>query len=141
MAENTQDQTQYANPETGEVPIAPKPDTFSGAPVTWGTPEMYNRPAAPPSPGITPDQLAAMGVPSNPYPAPEPPPPSPATLALLAAANQGAPPNTPLSQTGYAGQQIGSAESRKGTIAREAENLSKGQEEIMRINREAEAEQ
>ncbi len=119
MAEDKSTQTQFANPDTGEVPIA--------APVTWGTPDMYR--------SASPDAL-----PQAPEP-PPPPPPSPATLALAAAGSAAAPPNTPLSQTGYAGQQIGSAEARKDTIEREANNLSRGQEEIMRINREAEAEQ
>ncbi len=126
MAGNTQDQTQYAS-DNGDVPIASKGD------ITRENP-------------FPPSNYSGGMERANPYGGPDiqpppPPPPSPATQALAAAGSAAAPPNTPLSTSGYAGQQIGSAEARKDTIEREANNLSKGQEDIARINREAEAEQ
>ncbi len=54
----------------------------------------------------------------------------------------GTPGTSPISNTNYDKYRIqGSAENRKETVASEATNLSHGQDEIARINREAEAEQ
>jgi len=117
------------------------------APVTWGTPEMYNKPADITRENPYPPSNYSGGMErANPYGGPDiqppaPPPPSPATQALDAAANREAPSTKPLSGTDYVKQEIGSAENRKDTVIREANNLSKGQEDIARINREAEAEQ
>lgn len=120
MASNPQDQTQYAS-DNGEVPIAAKDQSITRDNPYDQTPVV--------SPAITIPEQEIKGRAIDPM------------LADALGNPETKPSTAPMTGTDYLKSQIGSAEGRKETVAAEATNLSRGQDEIARINREAEAEQ
>lgn len=136
MASNPKDQTQYAS-DSGDVPVAPKDQSidrtnpYENIPNAQGVIPVQNIPNAQgmptPTNAITIPTTTISGQPMDPR--------------IADALGTGVPATGPMSSNDYMKHQIGSAESRKDTVAAEAGNLARGQDEIARINRQAEAEQ
>lgn len=118
MAANDKDQTTYANQETGEIPIASKPDIIRENPYGKDVP-------VPGSNVLTVPETTITGRPIDP------------TIAANLNPPGYTPPSGPLSQQAYNQYQIESGEGRKETVAQEATNLSRGQQDLARINHEA----
>lgn len=122
MAEDKSTQTQYANPDTGEVPIASKPDIIRENPYGSDVPV----------PGTSaPTQSNVLSVPETTITG------RPLDPTIAQNLSDTPPATTPLSQQAYNQYQIQSGEQRKETIAQEGSNLARGQEDLARINHEA----
>ncbi len=118
MAEDKSTQTQYANPDTGEVPIAPKADIIRDNP--YGS-----APPPPPANTISIPETTITGRPINP------------TIGEALNPPGYMPPTGPLSQQAYNQYQVQSGETRKENIAQEGTNLSRGFDEQARVNHQA----